>query len=101
MTETFQALASPVRRQILTLLKEGEMSAGEIADRLTVSKPTLSGHFNILKAADLVSARRDGTTITYRLNASVLEEVLVGFLDMIGLKNPGAGRADDIKEAKE
>lgn len=52
------------------------MTAGEIANELDVSKSTLSGHFNVLKAADLVTTNREGTTITYQLNTSVVEELL-------------------------
>jgi DNA-binding transcriptional ArsR family regulator len=59
------------------------MAAGEIADRFDVSKPTMSGHFNVLKDAGLVQAERDGTTIRYRLNASVLEEAAAAILDLL------------------
>jgi ArsR family transcriptional regulator len=83
--DLFEALANPVRRQILTLLRERDLSAGEIADRLPVAKSTLSQHFNVLKAADLVRASRSGTTITYSLNASVVEE---GVMQVMRLLKP-------------
>lgn len=76
MSDVFNALSSPVRRTILSLLKARDMTAGEIANELDVSKSTLSGHFNVLKAADLVTTNREGTTITYQLNTSVVEELL-------------------------
>ncbi len=59
------------------------MTAGEIADQLTVRKSTLSGHFNVLKAAELVTTERDGTTITYSLNVSVVEELLSAIVDLL------------------
>ena len=83
MSDTFNALSSPTRRKILSLLKTRDMTAGEIADQLTVGKSTLSGHFNVLKAADLVTTERDGTTITYSLNVSVVEELLSTVVDLL------------------
>jgi ArsR family transcriptional regulator len=81
MSEVYKALADPTRRRILQLLREQAMSAGEIAAHFDLSKPTLSGHFAVLKAADLIQAERQGTTITYRLNVSVLEEALMALMD--------------------
>lgn len=60
------------------------MTAGEIANELDVSKSTLSGHFNVLKAADLVTTNREGTTITYQLNTSVVEELLSAVATLFG-----------------
>lgn len=59
------------------------MSAGEIADRFPLAKSTLSGHFNVLKAAGLIVAERHGTTIVYSLNLSVFEEALAGLLTLV------------------
>jgi ArsR family transcriptional regulator len=84
MSDVFDALAHPVRRKILKLLRA--MSAGEIADKVDIPKPTLSGHFAVLKAADLVGTERQGTTIIYRLNMSVLEEALAAMLDIAGMR---------------
>ncbi len=84
MQDVFQALASPVRRAIIKMLRSRDMTAGDIADALTISKPTLSGHFNVLKAANLVHQRREGTTIIYGLNTSVMEDLLADFLDLMG-----------------
>jgi DNA-binding transcriptional ArsR family regulator len=80
----YQALSHPVRRKILTLLNGGPLAAGEIAAHFGVSKPTMSGHFNVLKDAGLIQAERDGTTIRYRLNVSVLEEAAAAILGLIG-----------------
>ena len=89
MSEIYKALADPTRRRILELLREREMSAGEIAEHFKLSKPTLSGHFNILRAAALVESERSGTTITYRLNITVLEEALMALFDAFRLKAGG------------
>ncbi len=88
MNEVFEALAHPVRRDILKLLRRKAMSAGEIAEHFPIAKATLSGHFNVLKNADLVSTERQGTTIIYRLNLSVMEEVLAAFIALAGTKKP-------------
>lgn len=83
MSDVFNALSSPTRRQILSLLKARDMTAGDIADQLIVGKSTLSGHFNVLKSADLVTAARNGTTITYSLNTSVVEDVLAAVAGLL------------------
>lgn len=85
MSDVFEALANPVRRKILRLLRRRAMSAGEIAGHFELAKPTLSGHFAVLKAADLVTTERRGTTILYRLNTSVLEEAVAGLMDLAGV----------------
>jgi DNA-binding transcriptional ArsR family regulator len=85
VNQLFEALAHPTRRRILELLKQRSMTAGEIADRFDVSKPTLSGHFAKLRDAGLIQADRNGTSITYSLNVSVLEEVLLGFMGRMGI----------------
>lgn len=76
MSEVYKALADPTRRKILEMLRDREMSAGEIADGVTVAKPTLSGHLSVLKGAGLVDVTRQGTTLIYRLNTSVLEDAI-------------------------
>ena len=84
MADVFQALSSPVRREILALLKEKNLTAGEIAEEIDVAKSTLSGHFNVLKAADLVVTIKQGTTITYSLNTSVVEDLMSGLFNLFG-----------------
>jgi len=98
MNDVFKALADPTRRHILTLLKQRAMTAGEIAQHFKVSKPTLSGHFTVLRMADLVDTEKHGTSITYRLKLSVLEEALAGFADLFGIGQPQGAtslRAED------
>jgi len=81
MSEVYRALADPTRRRILQLLREREMTAGEIAAHFELAKPTLSGHFAVLREAQLIAPEKSGTTITYRLNVSVLEEALMALMD--------------------
>ena len=76
MNRVYRALSDPTRRRILELLRSRDMTAGEIAARFDLAKPTLSGHFSVLREAGLIQGDRAGTTITYRLNVSVLEEAL-------------------------
>jgi DNA-binding transcriptional ArsR family regulator len=84
VNNVFEALAHPIRRDILEMLKSGSKSAGELADAFHVSKPTMSGHFAKLKEAGLIQADQRGTTILYSLILSMLEEVLLGFMGRIG-----------------
>ena len=89
MSDVFAALAHPARRKILKLLRSGAMSAGDLAAQFDLAKPTLSGHFTVLKAADLVTAERKGTTILYRLNVSVVEEAMAALMSIVALKPAG------------
>lgn len=93
MADVYQALSSPVRREIIAMLKKRDMTAGEIDEKLDVSKSTLSGHFNVLKGADLIVADKVGTTITYSLNASVVEEIMASLLGLLS-------KTDDQEEQK-
>jgi ArsR family transcriptional regulator len=86
----FKAIADPTRREILRMLRKEEMTAGELAERFDMTKPTMSHHFAVLKAADLISSRREGQTIWYALNTTVMEDVLAWALDMArGSKGEG------------
>ena len=78
----FKAIADPARREILRLLRAGEMTAGDLAARFDMSKPTMSHHFAVLAAADLITRRREGQTIWYGLNTTVLQDVLAWMLDL-------------------
>jgi ArsR family transcriptional regulator len=81
----FRALSDPKRREILRLLRSGDMSAGTIADRFPVARSTLSGHLNVLKEAGLVVTERQGTTIMYSLNLAMYEELLSTIMDLLGV----------------
>jgi ArsR family transcriptional regulator, arsenate/arsenite/antimonite-responsive transcriptional repressor len=80
----FKAIADPNRRRILALLRQRTMTAGEIADHFNLAKSTLSGHFNILKTAGLIEEERRGNSIVYSLNLSVVEELMVAMMDLLG-----------------
>jgi DNA-binding transcriptional ArsR family regulator len=88
MSEVYKALADPTRRHILEMLRRSEMSAGGIAAQVHVSKPTLSGHLTVLKAAGLVDVTRHGTTLIYRLNTSVLEEAIFALMSAFKIGAP-------------
>jgi DNA-binding transcriptional ArsR family regulator len=85
MNDVFKALADPTRRQVLHALKAGPQTAGQLAEAFPVSKPTMSAHFAVLKQAGLVTTEREGKSIIYHLNISVLEEALLGFAGAFGL----------------
>jgi DNA-binding transcriptional ArsR family regulator len=76
MNEAFKALADPTRREILRLLRGGEMTAGDLAERFDMTKPSMSHHFSVLKQADLIGSRREGQQIFYFLNTTVVEDLL-------------------------
>ena len=84
MQDTLRALADPTRREILTLLRAGPLTAGQIAERFPVSAAAVSRHLSVLKEADLVRDRREGKYIYYELNASVLEEILLWLTTLKG-----------------
>ena len=89
MNRVFKALSDPTRRQVLQLLRNGPMSAGELSARFQVTKPTMSAHFAVLKEADLVHAEKAGQSVIYHLKLSVLEDALLGFVHSFDL---GAAR---------
>ena len=91
MSNVFRALADPTRRQVLALLRERPLSAGELAARFDVSKPTMSAHFSVLREAGLIDASKHGKSIVYRLRMSVLEEALMGLAAAVGLDLANAG----------
>jgi ArsR family transcriptional regulator, arsenate/arsenite/antimonite-responsive transcriptional repressor len=92
MNEVFRALGDPTRREILRLLKRGDLSAGELAERFPLARSTLSGHFNVLRHAGLVVSERRGTRIVYSLNLSVFEEAMSGVLELLGARRGGGRR---------
>lgn len=82
--QTLKALADPIRRDILNMLKGGRMSAGEITEHFPVTGASISRHLSVLKEADLVRDTREGQFIFYDLNASVLEEIMLWITDLKG-----------------
>ncbi len=81
---TLRALADPIRREILNLLKSGRMSAGEICEHFDVTGASISRHLSVLKEADLIRDTREGKFIFYDLNASVLEEIMLWIAELKG-----------------
>ena len=84
LQHTLKALSDPIRREILNLLKEKRLSAGEICEHFDVTDASISRHLSVLKEADLVRDTREGKFIFYELNASVLEEILLWVKDLKG-----------------
>jgi DNA-binding transcriptional ArsR family regulator len=84
----FKALADPTRREILQLLRRGEMTAGELTSTVTrkVSKPSMSHHFAVLREADLITSRREGQQIYYALNTTVVQDLLAIVWDLFAQK---------------
>lgn len=84
LQDTLKALADPIRREILNLLKSGRMSAGEIVSHFDVTGASISRHLSILKEADLIRDTREGKFIFYEINTSVLEEIMLFISDLKG-----------------
>jgi ArsR family transcriptional regulator, arsenate/arsenite/antimonite-responsive transcriptional repressor len=82
MNLLFKALNDETRRQIVELLKKGDMTAGEIADHFAISKPSISHHLDLLKQADIVTSEKKGQFIYYTLNATVLDEIVTWFISL-------------------
>jgi ArsR family transcriptional regulator, arsenate/arsenite/antimonite-responsive transcriptional repressor len=76
MNKVFKALNDPIRREILELLKEKDMNAGEIADHFNITKPSISHHLDSLKQADLVISKKNGQFVNYTLNKTVVDEII-------------------------
>ena len=79
----FKALADSSRRKIIKLLRKKSMTAGEIAEHFPLAKSTLSGHFSVLKSANLIQEDKRGTTVIYSINLSVVEETLTTIIDLL------------------
>jgi DNA-binding transcriptional ArsR family regulator len=77
----FRALADPTRREIVKMLRKGPLTSGEIAERFPTSWPTVSRHLAVLRQADLISANRNGNSIVYELNVTVLQELMEHIFD--------------------
>lgn len=87
LQNTLKALADPIRREILNMLKSRKMTAGEIADKFDVTMASVSRHLSVLKDADLIRDTRNGKYIIYEINTSVLEDVMLWITELKGDKN--------------
>jgi len=90
----FKALADPTRRAILKTLRRGSLTAGDLAEQFPITRASLSHHFAILKAADLVRTERRGQHIVYSLNATVMEEMMALLMDLFAA-DTDAGHGED------
>ncbi|MCR5075377.1 MAG: autorepressor SdpR family transcription factor [Ruminococcus sp.] len=86
MKDVWNAMADPTRRQILTMLQNGDMTAGEISEKFDISAATISHHLKILREAGLVTSEKEKQTITYKLNITVFQDFLKGIADVFGMK---------------
>jgi ArsR family transcriptional regulator, repressor of sdpIR and other operons len=82
--DAFRALADPTRREILALLRHGEITAGVLAEKFDMTKPAMSHHFKVLKDADLITSRRDGQLIWYGLNTTVVQDLMAWGMALLG-----------------
>ncbi len=98
MNDLFKALSHPVRRRIIDMLRKGPLTSGEIAEAFDLSWPTVTGHLNALKAANLVAPERHGTSIRYRLEISAVEEGLAFMLGILNSAKP-AGEPEGTRDA--
>jgi DNA-binding transcriptional ArsR family regulator len=87
MNTVFKALNDPTRRQILELLQEKDLTAGEIAGQFKISFPSISHHLDLLKQAKLVTSEKDGQYVYYSLNTTVVDEILKWFIQFKSKKN--------------
>lgn len=86
MNALFKALNDPTRREILEMLRESDLTAGEIANRFDMSKPSISHHLDLLRQADLVTSLKEGQFISYSLNTTVMDEMLKWFIQFTKTK---------------
>jgi ArsR family transcriptional regulator, repressor of sdpIR and other operons len=100
LPDAYRALADPTRRQILRLLRDGELPAGAIAEQFDISWPSVSRHLGILAGAGLIESTRRGKQLVYSLTTSVLVDIVAELADMTGLNTPtrsGGARATEQK----
>lgn len=83
MSKAFKALSDETRREILKMLSNKDMSAGEISDHFDMSKPSISKHLEILRDSELISSEKKGQFVIYSINTSIIQEVLGTFLDLL------------------
>ena len=82
MNQLFKALNDPIRRAILKHLREGDLTAGEIADKFSISKPSISHHLELLRLAGLVTSEKQGQFVTYSINTTVLDEIMEWIINL-------------------
>jgi DNA-binding transcriptional ArsR family regulator len=101
MTSVFRALSDPTRRRVLEILRKGPRTAGELAAEFDVSKPTMSAHFAVLREAGLVASEKNGKSVVYHLEMSVLEEALLGFARSFGWRLETNDRSEPPRSGRK
>jgi DNA-binding transcriptional ArsR family regulator len=101
MTSVFRALSDPTRRRVLEILRQGPRTAGELADEFDVSKPTMSAHFAVLREAGLVASEKNGKSVVYHLEMSVLEEALLSFARSFGWRLESNEKAEPSRSGRK
>jgi len=101
MTVVLKALSDPTRRRILELLRERDLTAGEIAEAFPLGKPTISHHLSLLKSAGLVYTEREGQSIRYFLNTTVFQEVLSWIYQFMGKEVARHGRKKRAQSTRD
>ena len=101
MNTVFKALSDSTRREVLALLRDGPLSAGEIADRFNVTRATMSAHFAVLREAGLVTSEKQGKSVIYQVQMSVLEDALFGFTNLLGISAPSRTDAPSLPRTGE
>ncbi len=86
MNALFKALNDPTRRAILEMLKQRDMTAGEIADQFNITKPSISHHLDLLRQAELVTSIKEGQFISYSINLTVIDDILKWFVQFSSKK---------------
>ena len=92
MQEVFKAISDPSRRRILKLLQGGSKTAGELSESFTMTKGSLSHHFNVLKTANLVRCERRGQQLVYSLNTTVFEDLAAKLMELFRVDRKNGGR---------
>ncbi len=98
MNDVLKALSDPTRRRILRILGEGEKNAGCLAESFDLTGATMSHHFAVLKKSGLIRSRKEGTQVIYTLNATVLQEVMMLALELMGAQRQQDKAQDQVKE---
>ncbi len=101
MSMIFKALSDDTRRRVLELLRRGPMTAGELAEQFNVSKPTMSAHFAVLREAGLVVSEKQGKSVVYALQLSVLEDALLAFARAFGWQWQGGAKSISKRSSRE
>ena len=101
LTKTLQALGDPTRREIMRMLNKGDLSAGEIASQFNISLPSVSHHLNVLKNAEIVRTRRQGQSIIYSMNATVVQEFLQQLMNVFQVQTKTTESLDNSDKTEE